>query len=109
MLGAGAGAEDVETRVTLRLGRRDALVRRKPAHLVALIGEPAIRQRIGGRTVMADQLRHLLTMADTSTVDLRVVRIGEHRHCRTSPQPPVTLRTGVSATKRQPGSGAAAA
>lgn len=65
----------VETRVTLRLGRRDVLTRPKPAHLVALIGLPAIRQCIGGRDVMLGQLRYLLDISRLDTVTVRLVDV----------------------------------
>lgn len=62
-----------ETRVAVRIGRREALTRRNPAHLTAIIGEAALRARIGGPEVMLDQLRHLLKMSELLTVDLFVV------------------------------------
>ena len=51
---------EVETRVLVRVGRREAMTRRNPASLHSLIGEAALRQRIGGDRVIVDQLHHLL-------------------------------------------------
>jgi transcriptional regulator with XRE-family HTH domain len=69
-----------EAKVALRLSRRDALTRRNPVHLTALLGEMAVRQVIGGREIMADQLRYLLTVAELETVRLQVVPIGDGWH-----------------------------
>lgn len=71
---------DAETKVALRLSRRDALTRRQPLHLTALINELALRQVIGDREIMADQLRQLLKSAELETVTLQVVPIGHGWH-----------------------------
>jgi transcriptional regulator with XRE-family HTH domain len=64
---------EVETRVAIRLGRQEILSRRKPARLTAIIGESALRQRVGGADVLGEQLHHLLTMSVLHNIDLRVV------------------------------------
>lgn len=64
---------DVAIRVAVRAGRRDVLSGSHPAQLVGLVGEAALRQLIGNRQVMSEQLRYLLTMAKRSNVDLRVI------------------------------------
>lgn len=69
-----------EAKVALRMSRRDALVRRNPCHLTAIISELALRQVIGGTEVMLDQLRYLQQSADLATVTLQVVPIGEGWH-----------------------------
>jgi transcriptional regulator with XRE-family HTH domain len=66
----------IEHRVTLRAGRRDALTLKQPLHLDAVIGESALRQRIGGTEAMGEQLRHLMRFAELRSVTLRV--IAEH-------------------------------
>lgn len=73
MLRARVPEDQVETRVAIRVGRREALTRRHAANLLALIGEPVLRQGIGGPAVMAEQLHHLLKMAEMPNVDLRIV------------------------------------
>lgn len=65
--------DQIETRVAVRVGRREALTRRNPAHLLALLGEQVLRQLIGGPDVMAEQLEYLLKVAELPTVDLRIV------------------------------------
>jgi transcriptional regulator with XRE-family HTH domain len=62
-------------RLALRIGRRDVLTRRepKPVRLAAFVGEGALRQLIGAREVMAEQLTHLRDAMKWPNVDLRVV------------------------------------
>lgn len=73
---------EVDARVQLRLSRQGVLTDRKPApaELTALIGEPALRQVIGDRGVMVDQLQHVLRMTETPTVTVQVVPIGSGWH-----------------------------
>jgi transcriptional regulator with XRE-family HTH domain len=73
---------EVEARVKLRLSRQGVLTDREPepAELNAVIGEPALRQIIGGQSVMTDQLRHLLQVAKLASVALQVVPIGDGWH-----------------------------
>lgn len=69
-------ASEIETRVAIGIGRRDVILRRHPVHFVALIGEAALHQMIGGRGVLLDQCRYLLELAEMSNVDIRVVPFG---------------------------------
>jgi transcriptional regulator with XRE-family HTH domain len=69
----GAPPSEVPTRVALRIGRKDILDRLHPVQFLGLVGEATLSQLIGSREVMAEQLRHLLTMAERSNVDLRVI------------------------------------
>lgn len=65
---------DVETRVALRVGRRDVLTRtRQPARLDALIDTEVLVRHIAPPHVMADQLRHLQRMAELPNVSIRLV------------------------------------
>lgn len=72
----GVSRTEVETLVHIRMGRRDVLTRREPAHLIALIGEAAIRDRVGSPEVMADQLRHLVEMATQPNITVQIVPSG---------------------------------
>lgn len=67
---------EVETRVLVRMGRRDIIMRTNPVRFNALISEQALREPIAGPGVMADQLRYLLTAAEADTVNIQVVRSG---------------------------------
>jgi transcriptional regulator with XRE-family HTH domain len=65
---------DSEMRVALRSGRRDILTRgRNPVQLVALIDSEALIRPVAAPDVMADQLRHVLRMADMPNVTVQVV------------------------------------
>lgn len=66
-------ANEVTTRVAVRIGRKEVLTRSEPVSLVAIVGEGALRQRIGTRQVMAEQMRHLLDMAKRANVEIRVL------------------------------------
>lgn len=76
MIAGRVPAMEIDTRVAVRRGRRDSITRENPVKLVALIGEPALRQVIGDRKVMADQLRELLEMAKRPNIDLRIIPYG---------------------------------
>jgi transcriptional regulator with XRE-family HTH domain len=73
-------ANEIEERVATRINRRKVLMRKDPVHLVALIGEAAVRELIGGRKVMVEQLRHLQHMAAFPHVEVLVMplEIGWH-------------------------------
>lgn len=77
---SGLPASEIEQRVTLRIARREALTKRNPVELIALIGEDALRDKIGTPEVMEDQLRHLLVFSERENVTIQVVkpRIGWH-------------------------------
>jgi transcriptional regulator with XRE-family HTH domain len=64
---------EVETRVMVRIGRRDVITREDPAELAVFLGEAALRQVIGSRAVMAAQLRYLVELSELPNVELRIV------------------------------------
>lgn len=72
--------DEVETRVAVRVGRRDILTRSEPTELLALVGEHALRAMIGSPRVMAEQMEHLLKMATLPNVDLRIVPVDSPWH-----------------------------
>jgi transcriptional regulator with XRE-family HTH domain len=76
MSGGGVPANEIETRVAVRIGRRDTITRSEPVQLLALVGEAALRHVVGSRQVMARQLRYLLELAELPNVDLRAVPFG---------------------------------
>jgi transcriptional regulator with XRE-family HTH domain len=59
-----------------RMGRRDILTRANPVTFLALISERAIREVVGSPAIQADQLRHLLKMANQPNVSILVVPSG---------------------------------
>jgi transcriptional regulator with XRE-family HTH domain len=73
MIDGEVPADEIDERVNTRIGRRHLITRKNPAQLDVLLGEAAVTQIIGGRPVMADQLRWLLEMMDYPNVDIRVL------------------------------------
>ncbi|MGQ0842041.1 helix-turn-helix domain-containing protein [Actinokineospora sp.] len=67
------GDEDVEARVGRRMARQSILARRKPPQLNLILDETALRRVIGGRQIMAHQVRHLISMAHRDSVSVRVI------------------------------------
>ncbi|OQO90134.1 transcriptional regulator [Saccharomonospora piscinae] len=70
---SGASRGDAEQRAQLRVGRQHVLTRPKPPKVTAFIGEAAIRHAVCPDEVMADQLRHLLKLAELDNVTLHLV------------------------------------
>ncbi|MBW4721243.1 helix-turn-helix domain-containing protein [Saccharothrix obliqua] len=73
MRAGGVPPEDVEIRVATRLGRQDVLKRVDRVRYTAFIGVPALRAGIGGPEVMAEQLDHLVKVAEWPNVELHVI------------------------------------
>jgi len=84
MVGGGdpLPANEVTIRVMTRMGRQGVLAeeREHPVKLIALIHETALRQMIGGRDVMIEQLEFLLKIMNRSNVDVRIVPDGLDWH-----------------------------
>ena len=64
--------EGIEHLVQNRLERQDILTRSRPPKLWAIITEGVLRQLVGGREVMAEQLDHLLKMSESSRAVIQV-------------------------------------
>ncbi|MFD9892225.1 helix-turn-helix domain-containing protein [Amycolatopsis sp. NPDC059027] len=73
MNSAGVAPADIQPRVDLRRERQKVLETRKPPEFVAFMDEAVLHRRVGGARVMADQLRHLLAMAQRPSVELRLI------------------------------------
>lgn len=71
---------EIESRVMVKLSRRDVLTSVKPVQYDVLIGEDALLEPIGSAAVMAEQLRYLLSMGARENIDLLVVprEVGWH-------------------------------
>ena len=73
MQAGGVAPPDISPRVDVRLKRQRVLEGKRAPALVAFIDEAALHRRIGGARVMADQLRHLLTVGRRPSTELRVL------------------------------------
>jgi transcriptional regulator with XRE-family HTH domain len=80
MSSGGIPASEIATRTAVRIGRRDAIERPKPASLLALIDQGVLHQDVGGPSVTAEQVQHLLKEARRPNVDIRIIphRVGWH-------------------------------
>lgn len=66
---------EVEQRVSARLRRQERLRGANPLHLTVIISEAALRQQVGGTTVLRGQLDHLLKTIEqpAGNVEIRVI------------------------------------
>lgn len=64
MTGAGVTRGQADQRVLMRIGRQAVLSRKNPPEYLAIIGEHALRYPPCESTVMANQLEHLLALAE---------------------------------------------
>ncbi|MEV7094341.1 Scr1 family TA system antitoxin-like transcriptional regulator [Amycolatopsis sp. NPDC051045] len=65
--------EDVDARLVARLKRQRILSGDEPARLKAIVSERAIREVVGDPNIMSDQIDHLLGLAVTSNISVRIV------------------------------------
>jgi transcriptional regulator with XRE-family HTH domain len=71
-----AGGEppmEAETRVAMRLGRQAVLSRPNPPEFLAIMDEAVLRRPVGGRVMMAEQLRHVIKVAERPNVSIQVI------------------------------------
>lgn len=72
--GSGLAAQEVETRVMMRIARGDAVTRRtKPVKFDVLIGLQAIHANVGGPQIMADQLAHVADLGQRDNITIQAV------------------------------------
>jgi hypothetical protein len=74
------GVENVERLVAARLARREVFERGKLTECAVVLGEAALRKRVGGPEVMADQLRYLRSVLEYDHIDLRIMPIDNDYH-----------------------------
>lgn len=79
-LGGAVSDEEVTRRVEARLTRQDILNREDPPRLWAVIDEGALQRPLAGRSVVQEQIRHLINMADHPAVTLQVLPFRTGRH-----------------------------
>ena len=79
-LGNAPAEDNVVRRVEARLSRQQILLRESPPRLWAVMDEGALRRPIGGRTVMRDQVRHLIEMCDHPFVTLQILPFHSGAH-----------------------------
>jgi transcriptional regulator with XRE-family HTH domain len=76
----GAAPEEIERRISLRMGRQELLTKPGGPRLWAIVDEAALRRPIGGKEVMREQLVQLIEATNEPQVTLQVMpfRSGGH-------------------------------
>lgn len=80
LLSVGAGAEDIEGALEVRLTRQEMLSRPTPPRLWILIDETVLDHLVGGSEVMCDQLRRLLDLGQSPRIAIRIVPTSAGAH-----------------------------
>jgi transcriptional regulator with XRE-family HTH domain len=74
IMGSGLPESEIDTRATLRVGRRDLITNpRSRTMYSAFIGEGVLHQPIGSDEVLAEQLRYVNKVGELDNVDIRVI------------------------------------
>lgn len=69
----GAGADEIAERLATRLTRQQILTRGKPPMYWVVLGEGALRLRVGNDEIMYNQLSHLREITKTRHVNIQVI------------------------------------
>ncbi|MGW1145730.1 helix-turn-helix domain-containing protein [Streptomyces sp. NPDC002454] len=75
-----ASTEEIEERVRFRMARQMILTRNRPPTLRAALSETVLRRPMGGNSVMATQLAHLVYMAGLPGISVRVISLTAEAH-----------------------------
>src|SRR5215469_12998974 len=65
--------EEVESRVAVRMGRQHLFARENPPRLWAIVDEAALRRPMGGREVLAGQIKRLIDAVGEPNITLQVM------------------------------------
>lgn len=79
-LGNVLSEEEVARRTEVRVNRKTVLEREDPPRKWAVIDEAALRRPIGGRAVMREQIRYLISMCEHPAVTLQVLPFSAGGH-----------------------------
>ncbi|MEV5127099.1 helix-turn-helix transcriptional regulator [Streptomyces decoyicus] len=72
--------EKTELRVEGRLERQEVLHRKEPVIASFILSEAVLKDHLGSREIMRDQLRHLRVCADLTGVSIQVMPLGINVH-----------------------------
>lgn len=70
----------VDKQATIAERRQRVLTGKGAVELITILDEAAIRRHVGGRTVMAEQLRHLVRVANRPNVTVQLIPISAGAH-----------------------------
>lgn len=71
---------EVERWVELRMKRQEVLSRREPLRMWAVMDEAVLHRVVGGRPVMAEQLRRLVSLAEEPHITIQVLSFESGAH-----------------------------
>ena len=72
--------EEIEQFVEVRIARQQRLTDEEPMELWAVLAEGVLRQHVGGPSVMASQLEHLIEMAERPNVSIQILPFARGAH-----------------------------
>lgn len=73
-------AEELERSVRLRKRRQSLLRRDNPPRLRLVVNEAVLRRQVGGEAVMAEQIRHLVTLSERDHIEIQVLPFSAGAH-----------------------------
>ncbi|WP_405711662.1 helix-turn-helix transcriptional regulator [Streptomyces xanthophaeus] len=72
--------EEIDDLTAQRLARLQILDRKQPPNITFVVSESALRDRIGGDAIWAEQVRHLLICMEIPHVTTQVLPLGQTTH-----------------------------
>jgi transcriptional regulator with XRE-family HTH domain len=77
--------DDLRRAIDLRTARQALLDREDPPHLHLVLNEAVVRRQVGGKKVMAKQIRHLLDLSERDHITIQVLpfSVGAHPSMKT--------------------------
>jgi transcriptional regulator with XRE-family HTH domain len=78
--GVPLSEQEIDDRVAARIARQSLLRREFPPGLEVILHEAALRQRVGGATVMREQIGYLIEAAARSGITVRIVPANAEAH-----------------------------
>ncbi|APU12777.1 hypothetical protein UA74_03480 [Actinoalloteichus fjordicus] len=72
--------DELESRVAARLARQAILTRDTSIEYTAILDESVLRRSVGGRAVMAEQLRQLQRLGDRENITIHVTPLESREH-----------------------------
>jgi hypothetical protein len=73
-------AERITELLEVKLTRQQILIRKEPLLLWAVLDEAALHRMVGGPAVMAEQLDHLIEVADSANITIQIIPYGAGAH-----------------------------
>ncbi|WP_026448853.1 helix-turn-helix domain-containing protein [Actinopolyspora mortivallis] len=75
-----ASEDEIRRRAELRIRRQHRITGTEPLELWAVVGETALRRRVGGASVLRSQLHHVLELAEYPNITVQVMPLEAGAH-----------------------------